>query len=223
MWSPDGSNIAFGGGDLLDSLFQKPASGAGEEKVLLSEPGVIHAPTEYSHDGRFLLYYSSDATGAPLAQFVLPLDGSKKPITLVNPPGFGAGQGRLSPDMRWIAYVSTESGRREIYVRPFNANGPSLGEGKWQISRDGGSLPAWRADGKELFFRGPTGIMSAAVKAVGSAFEASAPERLFELGSDGGWDVAADGKRFLVSLANAQQNGQVPITVILNWQQMLKK
>ncbi len=222
-WSPDGSKIAFAAGDQLDTVFEKSASGAGEERELLKEPGVIHLPFDYSRDGKFLLYHTGNFGGALLGQYILPLDGSKKPVTLLNNPQYGQGEGRLSPDMHWLVYSSAESGRLEVYVRPFNASGPSLGDGKWQISRDGGSLPRWRGDGKELYFRSAGGIMTVSVKANGAAFEAGIPEQLFALPQENGWDVTADGKRFIASVPNTPQTGQTPITVILNWQQQLKK
>ncbi len=133
--------------------------------------------------------------------------------------------------MRWIAYTSNESGRAEIYVRPFLVSGPSgapaLGEGKWQVSKDGGNDPAWRADGKEIIFQAPPNgatKMTVDVKANGAAFEIGIPQRLFMAPVDFGWDVTSDGKRFLLSvLPQGQQTTQVPITVVLNWPAQLKK
>jgi eukaryotic-like serine/threonine-protein kinase len=133
--------------------------------------------------------------------------------------------------MRWIAYTSNESGRYEIYVRPFAAAGPSgapsLGEGKWQISRDGGSSPRWAADGKQIIFAALTGPqMGVDVKANGVGFEAGIPQVLFPappLAGDEGWDVTADGKRFLMLAApRGQVNGALPINVELNWPARLK-
>jgi Tol biopolymer transport system component len=128
--------------------------------------------------------------------------------------------------MHWIAYSSNESGRFEIYVRPFLASGPAgvpaLGEGKWQVSKDGGTNPVWRADGKEIIFpRGPA-KMAVDMKANGAAFEAGVPQMLFQV-TDNDWDVTPDGKRFLVSVPQLQQTGPVPITVVLNWPAQLKK
>jgi hypothetical protein len=130
--------------------------------------------------------------------------------------------------MRWIAYVSNATGTNEIYVRPFMASGPSgvpaLGEGQWQISTDGGTQPKWRADGKEIIFRGPPQArMAVDVKANGPLFEALVPQRLFTAPVDFGWDVTADGKRFLLAVAAGQQNTSPPITVVLNWPALVKK
>ena len=138
----------------------------------------------------------------------------------------------FSPDTRWVAYTSNESGRYEVYVRPFLASGPSgtpsLGEGKWQVSKDGGSAtitPAWRADGKELVFPAPNGSPIAVdVSANGAAFQPGVPKQLFALPPNvGDWDMTADGKRFLVFMPSKQESANTPITVVLNWQAELKK
>jgi serine/threonine-protein kinase len=216
----------------MDTLFEKASSGAGEEKELLKEPGKLHQPTDWSRDGRFLLYTLQEQNSFDDV-WVLPLDGATpeihKPILLLGGAG-SQNQARFSPDMRWIAYSSDESGRAEVYVRPFQASGPSgkpsVGEGRWQISREGGTAPRWRADGKEIFFAAPpngTTKMAAEVKANGDAFEPSAPQRLFTAPPDAGWDVTADGKRFLLAIPQAQQNVQAPITMVLNWAAQLKK
>ena len=228
VWSPDGSRIAFAAGNNnnLDTLFEKPSSGAGEAKELYKKAGEIKYPTSWSHDGRFLLYNAAaEKTGLDL--WVLPLEGNRKPVLLLGTP-FYEGQGSFSPDMRWIAYTSNESGRYEIYVRPFIASGPSgvpaLGEEKWPISKDGGIQPKWRADGKEIIFSGPMRAkMAVDVRANGPVFEPGVPQRLFTAPFSLGWDVTGDGKRFLLAVAAGQQNPSTPITVVLNWPALLKK
>jgi serine/threonine protein kinase len=229
VWSPDGSSIAFSGGNLLDTVYEKVASGAGDEKELLKEPGTIHFPTSWSRDGRFLLYHIvlAPKTGDDL--WVLSLEGNRKPVLLLGTE-FNEYNASFSPDMRWVAYASNESGRFEVYVRPFVAAGPSgapaLGEGKWQVSKDGGDRPKWSADGKQIFFDAPpngTAKMAVDVKANGAAFEAAVPQRLFLSPVDGGWDVTADGKRFLLAAPQGGQTAQVPITVVLNWPALLQK
>jgi eukaryotic-like serine/threonine-protein kinase len=228
VWSPDGNRIAFSAGALMEILYEKASTGAGEEKELWKEPGKILYPTSWSRDGRILLYYTVNAGGGAADLFALPLEGDRKPVSLLSTKA-AEGQPKFSPDMRWIAYSSNESGRTEIYVRPFIASPPSLGEGKWQISRDGGGSPRWRADGKEIVFDAPPiGSVKMAVEVNGSAsaFQAGVPQRLFQNSggaADIGWDITADGKRFLISLPPAQQSTQTPITVVLNWQAQLKK
>ncbi len=161
---------------------------------------------------------------------MLPLEGGHKPVVLLATQ-FPESQGSFSPDMRWIAYTSGESGRNEVYVRPFIASGasgaPSLGEGKWQISKDGGDGPRWSTDGREIIFEAPpsgTLKMAVEVKTNGAAFEAGVPQRLFQAPIDYGWDATADGKRFLLAVPPIQRSGaQIPITVVLNWPAQLKK
>ena len=153
---------------------------------------------------------------------MLPLEGGRKPVVLLNTQ-FNEGGASFSPDGRWVSYTSAESGRAEIYVRPFNASGPSLGEGKWQVSRDGGTSAKWRNDGKEIYFRVGEAPFAAEINATGSAFQSGTPKRLFDAPFNGNWDVTGDGKRFLMTVAPKQQNGQTPITVILNWQADLQK
>jgi hypothetical protein len=119
-----------------------------------------------------------------------------------------------------------------VYVCPFTASGasgssgaPSLGEGKWQVSKDRGTLAKWRADGKELIFRAPNGSpMAVDVTTTGAAFQAGVPKQLFALPPNvGDWDVTADGKRFLAAVPPVQQTTQTPITVVLNWEVGLKR
>ncbi|HEX5430505.1 MAG TPA: protein kinase [Bryobacteraceae bacterium] len=240
VWSPDGSQIAFSageaGGNLVpDTLFEKESSGAGSEKELYKRAGEIMVPTSWSHDGRFLLYYTV-GTKAGFDLWVLPVTngGDSKPVLLLG-TRFNEAFGAFSPDMRWIAYLSDESGRAEIYVRPFVASGPSgapaLGDGKWQLSNLGSASPMatraikWRSDGKEIFFIGLNGaMMSVDVDGSGPAFQMGAPRKLFTPGPNSGWDATGDGKRFLMALPVAQQNAaSAPISVILNWQALLKR
>jgi len=226
VWTPDGAQIIFAAGNGLDTLYEKSASGAGDEKELLKKPGEIKLPTSVSRDGRFLIYYTVNVekTGSDL--WVLPLEGDRNPVLLLG-TNFNETNASFSPDGRWIAYRSTESGRGELYVRPFVASGPALGEGKWQVSRDGaaGSTPRWRNDGKELIFMGPNGtVMAVEVNGSGPAFQMGTPAQLFAVLGYTGWDAASDGKRSLMTVGPRQaQTSQTPITVVLNWQADLRK
>jgi eukaryotic-like serine/threonine-protein kinase len=228
VWSPDASRIAFGAGKDFDTIYEKASSGAGDERELLKEPGKRHVPTSWSRDGRFLLYYSGTLK-TNLDLWVLQLQGDRKPALLLATPSDEM-YATFSPDMRWIAYSSNESGRNEIYVRPFLASGPSglpaLGEGKWQVSKDGGDYrPRWTADGKQIVFQAPphgTTKMAVDVTANGAALEIGVPQRLFQA-DDYGWDISPDGKRFLLAVPQGRQNALAPITVELNWPALLKK
>jgi serine/threonine protein kinase/Tol biopolymer transport system component len=230
VWSPDSSRIAFSGGDLGDTLYEKASSGVGEEKVLLKEPGTRHYPTSWSRDGRFLLYHTENTPKTGYDLWVLPLQGDLKPIRLLG-EAFNEWAGVFSPDMRWIAYASTEMGGGGAYVRPFIAAGPSglptVGESKWQVSREGGNWPKWI--GKEIIFDDIPSLTTqyaVQVKASGDIFESGVPQRLFMGPITGGiedWDISSDGQRFLWAVPQVQASAQVPITVLLNWPAMLKK
>jgi serine/threonine protein kinase len=226
VWSPDGSRVAYAGGNLGHTIYEKASSGVGEEKILLKEAGVRHYPTSWSRDGRFLLYTSEYTPGTGADLWVLPLEGDHKPTRLLG-EAFNEWASVFSPDARWIAYASTETGGGNIFVRPFIAAGPSgvpaVGQGKWQVSKDGGNWPRWV--GTEIFFNDiPSGTTeyAARVKAVGDAFEHETPERLFA-GPRTGLNVSPDGQRFLWAVPQGQQDGQVPISVVLNWPALMKK
>jgi eukaryotic-like serine/threonine-protein kinase len=183
VWSADGSRIIFAAGNtLLDTIYEKDSSGAGEEKELFKKANEIKVPSSWSRDGRFLLYFTANVSKTGSDLWALPVEGDRKPVLLLGTE-FDERYGNLSPDMRWVAYDSNESGRFEIYVRPFNAagsSGPSLGSGKWQVSKDGGAQPRWRSDGKELIFRAPDGSPVAVdVDGGGSAFQPGVPKQMF--------------------------------------------
>jgi len=128
---------------------------------------------------------------------------------------------RFSPDGRWVAYDSNESGTYEIYVRPFPS--PAGGGGQRMVSQTGGQYPRWGKDGKELFYLRPDGeLMAADVSSSGAAFEHGIPKPVFKATYANGWDVSADGKRFLFTVAGTE-TPQSPFNVVLNWMSILKK
>jgi len=227
VWSPDGSRIVFassrdGGYD----LYEKPASGAREEQLLLKSSEGKY-PTSWSRDGRFLLYRAVDPkTRDDL--WVLPLEGDRKPFPFLCTE-FNERCGHFSPDGRWVAYSSDESGREEIYVRPFqpdSSDASSEVDGKWLISTGGGTEPRWSGDGKMLYYLAPDRKVMAVEITPNSGFGASVPKALFQAPifstTSLQWDVTADGKRFLFPATTAQSE-QAPFTVVLNWQAALKK
>jgi len=154
--------------------------------------------------------------------WVLPLFGDRKPFPFLQTE-FPEREGRLSPNSHWIAYDSTESGRREVYVQSF----PTPGS-KWQVSTQGGSTPIWRKDGRELFYLADDGRLMAVPVSVGNTFEAGSPEPLFQtrfpgvlFGGIEHYAVSADGQRFLMNVA--VEEAASPITIVLNWTAGLKK
>jgi Tol biopolymer transport system component len=218
IWSPDGARVAFRSNrDSNGDLFVKDASGATDEQPLL-RTAMPETPTDWSRDGRFLLYARSGVqNGQDIA--ALRLDATGGEVTLLETP-FNEGAGKFSPDGRWMAYVSNESGQPEVYLRPFVIvdGTPSLGA-KWQVSNTGGTAPRWRGDGKELFYRNPDGaIMVADVSVDGTLVRTTLPRQLFALPlTVNNWDVMPDGQRFLV-LRSVAAPIPDPVSVVLNWQ-----
>ena len=214
VWSPDGSRIVFtsenAGGS---SLVEKPASGQGEEKLLLkSDEGRVVA-SDWSRDGRYIAY--SLRTKESWDILMLPTFGDRKPIPVLRTP-FTENWPTFSPDGRFIVYQSNESGRTEIYVQTFPD--PS---GKWQVSTAGGIDPSWRADGKEIFYRAPDQNLMAVDVQMGETFQAGIPRPLFPARVPPGanrnrYAATADGQRFLF-VAPLGRESMTPTTVVLNW------
>ncbi|HEU4892278.1 MAG TPA: protein kinase [Vicinamibacterales bacterium] len=228
VWSSDSTRIAYAGGNLGDTVYLKASSGTAEEIELLKEPGTRHFVTSWSRDGRFLLYHTENAPKTGYDVWVLPLEGDRKPALLLG-DGFNEWAAQFSPDGRWIVYASTEAGFGDLFVRPFtvSASGkPALGGGKWQVSR--GNWPVWRTDREILFSAGlpwlaGSTVMAVTVTANRAVFDSGIPQRLFPSGGGGGWDVTADGQRFLTTVPKVQRAAPASIGVILNWPAVLKK
>jgi len=216
LWSPDGSEIVFisNRNNNLETS-RKSASGVGQEEVLDKEQRP-HRADDWSRDGRYLIEEVVDPrTNNDV--WVLPIFGDRKPFPYINTE-FRELNAKLSPDGRFLAYVSDESKRNEVYVQTFPEHG-----GKWQISTGGGDHPVWSRDGRELYFiSADRKMMAVEVKGDGKRFEASVPKPLFEVREAGQFDVSKDG-RFLIHVPQDQAAANVPLTVIVNWQAALKK
>jgi eukaryotic-like serine/threonine-protein kinase len=228
VWSPDGTQIAFSSiGKGRNGVYRKAASGAGEEQLLL-QSNESKFPQDWSRDGRFLLYELRRSSGVDLWALSNPgaAPSEAKPAPFLATP-FNESHGQFSPNGRWFAYTSNESGRHEVYVRSFP--GSSDGDGKWQISNGGGDQPRWRRDGKELLYVSLDNKLMSAEVGTGPSFQPGVPKSLFTgpvLGpgffAGWSWDVAPDGQRFLIETAVEGVNSPV-ITVVLNWQAGLGK
>jgi serine/threonine protein kinase len=219
LWSPDGQRIAYTA--TLNGKFgfyQKPANGSGNEEVLLEENDSVKYPNDWSSDGKFLAFHQAPQGINEI--WMLSLTGERKATPFLQFK-FSSANSTFSPNGKWLAYSSTESGDQKVYVVPF----PGLG-GKWQVSPGGGSYPRWRRDGKELFYLSADNkIVAAEVKADGANFAIGAVNPLFETRvcrtNFGGFDVAADGQRFIICHEPGQPN--VAITLVENWDAELKK
>ncbi|MFN7938071.1 MAG: protein kinase [Bryobacteraceae bacterium] len=219
-WSPDGKQIIYSSAG--DGIYRKETNGSGAEQKLMDAAPDRKMPLDWSRDGRTLLYLANDQL------WMLPMEGERKPAPFLE-SRFQSPHARFSPDGKWVAYTSDESGRFEVYVRPF----PS-GASKWKVSLDGGEFPLWRGDGKEIYFVSPERkLMAVPVKAESgpsARLEVSTPQLLFDAPLHA-WPagsplypyaVAPEGKRFLMNARLADQE-EIPLTVVVNWLKALKK
>jgi len=225
VWSPDGSRIVFASRrDGAFGLYQKLTNGTGNEELLFQTAADV-IPIRWSPDGGSIILRSANAKGQAEV-WILPLTGDPKPFPLLHSEEFNFSVPQPSPDGRWLAYYSFESGRQEVYIQSF----PKVGS-KWQVSTGGGVNHRWSRDGKEIFFLGADGSLMAAMLKGGSTPETGAPRRLFEARTFSGsqtvfgfkqqYDVASDG-RFLMNVP-AAEDAAAPLTLVLNWAAGLKK
>jgi len=214
IWSPDGKQIAFTSNQQSAIAVKTLGSSAPEQTLISSPKPIFQALSDWSRDGRYLMY--EQGVGFNVDLWVLPLAGDHKPFAYTS----AASRGTFSPDGRWIAYVGQESGRPEIFVAPFPWTGA-----KWQISNGGGASPRWSADGKELYYFDLTGLTAVEVNGSGSAFEVAGSKQLFRLPLRGiiarEYSPSRDGRRF-VAISPSEGSSQA-LTLVQNWQAELKK
>jgi Tol biopolymer transport system component len=215
-WAPDSSHIAFasGQGGGIAGIFLRSLTGAvGEELMVM--PGT---PADFSPDGRFVLFQRDrDLWALPYARS----ETTRSPLQLTHTP-FVEVDFRFSPDGRWVAYASDESGRSEVYIQAFDvsASAPALGAAKTQVSSAGAGRPEWRDDGRELFYVSADRQMMAVDIAGAQTPNVGTPRALFPMPASDAWDVTRDGQRFLFSLP-VGGGTTPPFHVILNWQAAL--
>jgi serine/threonine-protein kinase len=213
------------------------------KEELITESDAVKMPMSWSPDGK-LLVYTVDDPRTFSDVWAVPVSGDKKPVPLLQTQ-FAESNPQVSPDGKWLAYTSTETGRPEIYVKPFPE-----GPGKWQVSTDGGQWPRWRHDSKEIFFNplGPS-LNAVEIRVSGSSIQPGVPQVLFGITNPSPphnafhrFAVSPDGQRFLIpqqgaganlsggladQLATAADQGQTTSTpngvaVILNWPKLVK-
>jgi len=221
IWSPDGTRIAFFSNRKgANDLYQKPASGSGNEELLL-ESNEDKNPTDWSADGRLIAFNNlASRSNTKLDLWILSVADRRARPFLQTP--FNEGGLTFSPNGRCVAYVSDDTGKYEVYVQSFPGSG-----GKWQISAAGGMQPRWRRDGKELFFLAPDyKLMAVDVVTDRAIFTAGTPRLLFQTRAatllNNAYDVSADGQRFLINSFLGEPVSS-PITLVLNWTAGLRK
>lgn len=217
VWSPDGNRIAFGLDQAIGgSIWMKQSNGASEPELLLRTNGRLAADS-WSADGRVLLYDEQE-TSVQSGIWQLPMQGERKPVPVIRSNEFVVRDARLSLDGRWMAYVSNESGRDEIYIRAMAGAG-----GRWMISSKGGSEPRWSRTGTELFFLSADGaLMSVEVRFEGESLRAGMPRSLFLTRKAREFEVSPDGRRFLIPM-NPTEAENESIYVVLHWPEDLRR
>jgi Tol biopolymer transport system component len=219
LWSPDGSRIVFiSSREGVPNLYQKVASGVGNEEVLLKS-SEAKGPYDWSSDGQFIVYgILNPKTKWDL--WVLPMTGDRQAFPFLQTE-FNEQQAQFSPDGKWIVYTSDESGAPEVYAQTFPASG-----GRWRVSTGGGIQPRWRRDGRELFYIATDRKLMAVDVKLRATFEAGVPKTLFgtrvlTLLSERHYAVTGDGQRFLIN-STIEENSASPISVVVNWTADLK-
>jgi len=214
VWSPDGGRILFGSARQgLSDLFEVSAGGGSAERQIFHDT-LDKNPLDWSRDGRFALFVSVSPTTREDI-WILPLSGEGKAAPLVQ-TRFSELDAQISPDGRWFAYSSDESGRAEVYVQSF-----ADASKRYQVSTSGGGRPRWRGDGKELFFLAGSTLQSVSVSS-GASFDTGQPKDLFRLPLWEDYAVTRDGQRILAA-TSVEENPVLPPTVVLNWTSELPK
>ena len=212
LWALDGTRIFYSNDNV--EIASMPVDGSAQGETVFRSGSSV-SPQSWSPDGkRLLIETNSSRTRFDVAALELE---SMTLQTLLQTPS-NESQPDFSPDGKWIAYTATDTGRQDVYVMPF----PPTGR-KWQVSTQGGTLPHWRGDGREMYYLALDGsLVSVPVEANGSDLVLGKPVRLFQLSADGDYDVTADGQRFLVT-APAQRTEQPPLSLVLNWTRELDR
>jgi Tol biopolymer transport system component len=233
VWSPDGTALVFSASrGNTTALYKKPSNAAVPEQIVLQlESGTLISARDWSLDGRFVVFEKFNPAVGRFQRdlWVLPMSGDRKSFPYLA-TSFDEGQPVLSPNGRWLAYVSNEARSYQVAVQPF----PDPSGGKWQISTNGGAYPRWRRDGGELYYLDPERRIVAVSVTAEAGFKVGKTTPLFQTPvqfPDGPpslvpYDVSADGQRFLISAPRDQlapTTNSSPITVVLNWSAALKR
>jgi Tol biopolymer transport system component/predicted Ser/Thr protein kinase len=222
VWSPDGSRIAYSSPrNGRYHVLTRPASGTGREELVVESTDPVFV-SQWSPDGRWLVLEERRGKETKDDVAIVPLDGDRTPVPLLQTPA-SESAAVLSPDMRWVAYLSDESGSIQVYARPFSVpGGPVRPDGKWQISSEGGLDVQWRKDGRAVYFRTPNGFSVAELEFRGEALEVMrvAAHSTVDPGPFG-W-ISADGE-FITGPARVVQGLNEPLALVVNWEEMVRR
>ncbi len=227
VWSPDGEEVIFSS-DIngASNLYRRRADGSGEIQRITESADTTQYVSDWSNDGRYVLITAEGSVGGAAITYLDLEEGGDETSEFLPPTGVGLAEAMFSPNGRWVAYQSRESGQNEVYVRPF----PPAG-GKWQVSDAGGSYPKWSADGRELYYRNDEGIVVVSVGTEGSSFTAGRAQQLFRGAYRGGiqgvnldgiqfahYDVAPDGRFVMFPAPPTEETPNVEwLQVVANW------
>ena len=221
VWSPDGKEIAYSSNRAgRFEIYLKPASGVEGEQLIVPGEGES-LPVAWSRDGRYLAYETQSQSTRKFDLWIMPMTGDRKPFPFVATEA-SEENGAFSPDRRWFAYMSDESGRYEVYVVPFPGRG-----GKWQVSSSGGTLPFWVDNGSELdYFTQDRKWVAVEVNGKGNDFSVGGTQTLFGGKPipgilERGLLITPDGKKLLMPVQG--ENASIPFTVVTNWRAAIKK
>jgi serine/threonine-protein kinase len=229
IWTPDGKRIVFASGVTgTNDVCWKAADGTGEVEKLGSVQGRTLLPWSFSSDGKNLLMVEWMGANFDIGMMSMEDNHARKP--LLQQEKYAEIQPEISPDGRWMAYASTESGQQEVYVRPF----PDVNKGRWQVSTGSGSCPLWSPNGRELFYLTNENSVMVTAVATRPTFSPGTPKALFRSiyvgpSTTAGtpWDISPDGKRFLMikepGSAASAGGGLRRINIVLNWLDELKQ
>jgi serine/threonine protein kinase/Tol biopolymer transport system component len=221
-WSPDDKSLIFSSGrGGIYQLYQQPADGSGEAKRL-TDSTTTEIAGYWSRDGKYLAYTVPNPTSGANQIWILPLTGGAKPYPFIQ-GNYEALNPAISPDSKWLAFTSNETGHNEIYVVPLAG-----GAGKWQISSGGGIEPRWSAAGDEIAYISPDGdLMAASIDSSANSIRVGNVAKLLHVGETSAltifrYDVSPDSKRFLVLTVGTQAHTD-PLTIVTNWPALLPK
>jgi len=215
VWSPDGERLAYSSARDASTwnLATRRADASGEQRRLAIS-SEVQEPLAVSPDGRWLVYAEGTGERANMLKMRLDEPGESEPVFPTRVLGYGAS---FSPDGRWLAYEDYDSGRFEVYVRPF-----PQGPGRWQVSTNGGSSPRWSRNG-EVFYLGADALQAASITTRGDSVEVSKPSRLFPVGGESrlipSFDATPDGQHFFM----LRSSGRHQISLVLNWPRDLRR